>query len=86
MSALKKESESILTVMKSSIDLISGPTGFVNNISSTATSNVDEFGLTTLTYSLTGCSSLTFRLCPACLTKSEAASAAISEDARVSEY
>ena len=46
---LKKERESIGTWIKSSIDMIGGPTGLMNKISSTATSNVDEVGLVTLT-------------------------------------
>jgi hypothetical protein len=35
--------------MKSSIDVMIGPAGLVNNISSTAMSYVDEVGLATLT-------------------------------------
>ena len=49
---LKNESVFIGTVMKSATDIIGGPAGLVNNISSTATSNVDEVGLVTSTYSL----------------------------------
>ncbi len=54
---LKKERESIEKWVKSSIDLISGPAGLMNKTSSTATSNVNEVGLATMTFSFAGKSS-----------------------------
>ena len=47
---LRKESESIGTVMKSAIDIIGGPDTLLNKISSTAASYIDEVSLFTLTY------------------------------------
>ena len=72
--------------MKSSIDVMIGPAGLVNSISSTAMSYVDEVGLATLTCSSVGNYTKTLLIeLLAWLNKSEAAAAIISERARDSE-
>ena len=74
-------------MIKSAIDVMIGPAGDLNKISSTATSNVDEVGLVVSTYTYAvRCSWALLMLSLAWLTKSEAAAAVISERARDSEY
>ncbi len=73
-------------LMKSSIDVMIGPAGLVNNISSTAMSYVDEVGLATLTCFSVGNFTHTLLIeLLACLTEPGAAAAVISEPVRDSE-
>ena len=64
-----------------------GPAGLLNKISSTATSNIDEVGLVTMTYSFAGRFAWALLiLCLTWLTRSEVAAAVISEEAMDLEY